>query len=389
MRTKVRLRVIRDRISSIHGWTRRYNEKVMASTYKLPSVRIAIGTLLLAGVIFQNCGDFRPNSNGSKTQLGSLSDTPDQVSSHFVLQWGKKGTQDGEFNFPIGIAVAGHGTILVSDFYNSRIQRFTSDGAFISSFATLANPGAIAIDGQGNLYVTHFSWASTGQPPATDRMTVYDPQGKLLRTWGTTGIGDGQFNYPGGIALDNSNRVYVADQTNHRVQVFDRAGAFLFKWGSYGSDTGKFGGATAEVSRVGGPQFVALDSRGNVYTTEGSMGRIQKFDANGTFLASWGTLADQTGGFGGGFMGAAASGIRGPIGIHIDSADRLWVSAVSGRVQQFAPDGQFIQGFGLDGYGGGENQFRAPHSLVTDAQGNLYVVDSYNHRIQKFKVINK
>src|SRR5262249_33564251 len=64
---------------------------------------------------------------------------------------------------------------------------------------------------------------------------------------------------------------------------------------------------------------------------------------------------------------------------------RLWVSAVSGRVQQFTPDGVYLRGVGGES-GDGPGQFRAPHGVAADGRGHLYVVDSYNHRVQKFAV---
>ena len=93
------------------------------------------------------------------------------------------------------------------------------------------------------------------------------------------------------------------------MQVFDAEGKFLAKWGEYGIKPGQFGGNVSIRSRVGGPQFVAFDSKGNVYTTEGSVGRVQKFTAEGKFLLAWGDNEDKPGSFGGVF-----SGFKGPQG---------------------------------------------------------------------------
>jgi sugar lactone lactonase YvrE len=63
----------------------------------------------------------------------------------------------------------------------------------------------------------------------------------------------------------------------------------------------------------------------------------------------------------------------------------VWVSAVSGRVQQFSGGGKYLRGLG-GGQGRKPGQFLAPHGLAVDSRGHLYVVDSYNHRVQKFDV---
>jgi sugar lactone lactonase YvrE len=72
------------------------------------------------------------------------------------------------------------------------------------------------------------------------------------------------------------------------------------------------------------------------------------------------------------------------VGICLDRQDRVWVSAVCGRIQRFTAEGKLLRCFG--GAGTEPGQFYAPHSLALDSQGHLYVVDAFNHRIQKFAV---
>jgi DNA-binding beta-propeller fold protein YncE len=282
------------------------------------------------------------------------------------------------------VAVGRDGDVFVSDFYNARVQRFSPAGKHRSSIKVLPNPGGIALDDGGNIYLTHFSAMKQKEERKPDRVSVYSPAGKLLRQWGKTGGGDGELDYPGGIAVGPGGRVYVADQTNRRVQVFDREGKFLFKWGSYGTKEGQFGGNVSPRSRVGGPHFVALDRAGSVYTTEGSVGRVQKFTADGKFLLAWGDNEDRPGSFGGWFLGRKGS-LRGPVGICIDRHDRVWVSSVGGRVQGFTTDGKYLGGLSA-GPGGEPGQLLAPHGVAADGGGHLYVVDSYNHRVLKLAI---
>lgn len=304
----------------------------------------------------------------------------------FLLQWGKKGSQPGEFDFPIGLAVTKDDEILVSDFYNNRVQKFSSKGKFLAAFDVPANPGGLALDAAGDVYISHFGFMKPKEKRKPDQVTVHSPTGKLLRAWGKTGKGDGEFDFPGGLAVASNGRVYVADQTNRRVQVFDKQGKFLSKWGKYGTAAGEFGGNVHPSSRVGGPQFVALDREGNVFTTEGSVGRVQQFTAEGKYLLSWGDNQDKPGSFGGAFSGFKdrKGSLQGPVGICVDARGNVWVSAVSGRIQQFTAAGKYLRGFGEAGTG--PVQFYAPHALAFDSQGHLYVVDAFNHRIQKFAV---
>src|SRR5262249_58122504 len=95
-----------------------------------------------------------------------------------------------------------------------------------------------------------------------DRITVDDRSGKFFQEWGKSGTGNGEFNYPGGLAAGRDGRLYVADQTNRRVQVFDAEGKFLTKWGEYGVKPGQFGGDVRPERRYGSPPVVAPRNHG-------------------------------------------------------------------------------------------------------------------------------
>ena len=302
----------------------------------------------------------------------------------FITQWGKEGADDEEFEFPIGIAIHEQ-TIFVTDHYNNRVQTFDFDGKHLASFDVLPNPGAIIADHYGTLFISHFPVVRMSKEKNPDRVSVYSPAGKLLREWGQTGKQDGEFDFPGGLAIGPDDHVYVADQMNRRVQVLDKHGKFIAKFGEYGTQPGQFGGNTHPKSRVGGPQFLAFDKAGNLYTTEGMMGRIQKLTRDGKPILSWGSLKDEPGGFGGKFTGFKdkVANLEGPIGITVDPHNHVWVASINGRIQQFDTNGKLLGGL-QSGQGSEPGKFLAPHTLAFNNRGEFYVVDSFNHRIQKF-----
>lgn len=295
----------------------------------------------------------------------------------FLLEWGTQGKEHGQFSACVGVAIGANDEVYTAEFRNERVQRFTSDGKFLSSFAVLPHAGGVAVAPDGNVYVAHWN---------SNKIGVYSPTGERLREWGEKGEGDGQFQLPGSVAIGPDHLLYVPDQGNSRVQKFTLDGKFVGKWGTLGKEPGQFGGDQPPGGRFSGPQFVAFDRAGNVYATDAAMDRIQKFTPAGELLAHWGNESVDPGGFGPPPVDKKSGKpiMGGPIGICVDRNDRVWVSATNNRVQQFTNDGKFLRGMG--GLGTDPSQFHLPHALALDSLGCLYVADTMNWRIQKFAV---
>jgi tripartite motif-containing protein 71 len=98
----------------------------------------------------------------------------------------------------------------------------------------------------------------------------------VLTVWGTKGNGDGQFDDPTSVAVDpTSDKVYVADPRNKRVQVFDASGKFLTKW------------EMPEWGRAAGFEDLAIDSKaGRLYASSANINAVFIFDLNGTRIGS-------------------------------------------------------------------------------------------------------
>ena len=101
--------------------------------------------------------------------------------------------------------------------------------------------------------------------------------------WGTPGSGNGQFNYPLGVAVASDGNVYVTDGggygANNRIQYFTASGSYLGQWGTLGSGNGQF-----QL-----PSGVAVAPGGNVYVADTDNNRIQYFTASGSYLGQWGS----------------------------------------------------------------------------------------------------
>jgi tripartite motif-containing protein 71 len=292
----------------------------------------------------------------------------------FLLQWGQHGSAEGEFSACVGIAIGKNDEVYTAEFRNQRVQKFTPDGHFLGTFAVQPHAGGLAVDAEENVFVGHWN---------SNKVAAYSPSGQLLREWGKKGTGDGEFQLPGSVAIGPDGLVYVPDQGNSRVQKFTRMGEFVGKWGEHGSEPGQFGGGQPTGGRFAGPQFVAFDRAGNVYTTDAALDRVQKFTPDGKLLAFWGSESADAGGFGPPPLGKDGNPITGgPISLCVDKADRVWVSATNNRVQQFTNEGKFLHGLG--GAGIEPGRFHLPHGLALDSRDCLYVADTMNARIQKF-----
>jgi DNA-binding beta-propeller fold protein YncE len=135
---------------------------------------------------------------------------------------GKRGEKNGEFNFPVGIAVGPDGSLAVTDTGSCSVEVFTPDYKFVRRFGTQGNrpgefirPKGVAIDNEGNYWVVD---------AAFNNFQIFSPKGVLLMWVGQFGNVPGAFNLPMGIYIDKGQKVYVSDQLNHRVQIFQFLG---------------------------------------------------------------------------------------------------------------------------------------------------------------------
>jgi LruC domain-containing protein len=278
---------------------------------------------------------------------------------NYIFQWGALGSDQGEFKHPEGLAIDSDGNVYVTDTLNNRVQKFDLDGNYISEFGSkgsgdgeFKHPDKLAIDSDNNIYVSD---------TLDNRIQKFDSNGNYITDWGSKGTSTGKFKQPYGVAIDSNNIVYVVDKDNNRIQKFDSNGNYISEWGSSGAESGEFNQ----------PEGIAVDENDNIYVTDANNNRVQKFDSDGNFIAEWGTGGADNGQF------------QHPKGIYIGNGNNVYVvDSINDRIQKFDSNGNYLLEWGVNGKENSE--FRHPNDVCVHPNGNIYVADLVNDRIQVF-----
>jgi len=142
----------------------------------------------------------------------------------FLLDWGTKGDQPGEFDTPHNIALDAQGRVYVADRGNSRIQIFAGNGKFLYQWKSpeLGRPWGLAVDPDGYLYVVDGGDLKIGSA-GRGRVFRLDLRGNILEKWASYGRYDGQLYWGHAVAVAKNGDVYVTDILGLRVQKFVKA----------------------------------------------------------------------------------------------------------------------------------------------------------------------
>jgi len=276
----------------------------------------------------------------------------------FISEWGSFGiAQPGHFSYPQFIAVGDDGSIYVSDLGNKRVQKFSSNGEYISEWGNSGKqsgefhyPSGIAVSGE-SVFVADRE---------LNRIQKFSTDGEFITQWGEKGKHDGQLFFPNGIAVNNGI-VYVADTGNQRIQMFSTAGEFISSFGSSGLGEGQF------LTVVG----IDIDADGNVYVTDKGNHKIEKFDANGELIQS--------------FPFHSPYYTFSPEAIAVDSAGEMFiVNSDNDRILHLSQDSDLNLNV-FEQIGPYTNSFDFLSDVTIGINGELLIVDSANHKIKSFE----
>ncbi len=254
----------------------------------------------------------------------------------YAGKWGKYGPGDGEFNSPIGVALAANTNVYVGDWYNDRVQYFTSTGSFLGKWG-LSNVFDLAFGRNGYLYAT--TWTN-------NYVHYFSSTGSQVGSW-PAGV-----DTAGGVTVAANGDVFVSGYFSNDVKQYTSTGSAIRSFGS---------------GYLNLPLGVGVASTGNVYVANYSNYGVVYFASTGSFLGSWrGSLTCP--------LGDVAVGPR----------DEIIIGDWGGNyVYFFTPTGSVLGSFG--GYGSGNGQFDGPSGIGLAADGTLYVAEQNNNRVQYFR----
>jgi DNA-binding beta-propeller fold protein YncE len=339
-------------------------------------------------------------NNGTSNTLSAYHVQKFTAAGEFRQRWGKDGTEPGQFDSPQGVAVDAAGNFYVADTVNNRVQKFSSDGRFLTQWGStgdglLRNPSGIAVDTAGNIFVVDHG---------NKRVQKFSASGLFLSKWGSRQRWPrrGEFYSPGRIAIDSRGRVFVTDLLSP-TQIFTPDGRFISTWNQRGFDRDEFSThlvidrddhlfivtdekvakVTLEGKRLRSwPAFpfdIALDADDNLYVTDaqdGSVGRIRVLAPSGREIARWHATQGPDGQWG------QYKGITVTPGNHVIALD--WRNC---RIEVFTRKGELRGRWGSCGFGPG--RFGELNDVVVDASGRVYVTDYTNNCVQVFQLHEK
>lgn len=193
-------------------------------------------------------------------------------------------TPECQYGKPVGLAWSRDDLLMVADTHYFRVLFYTPDGELVEEKTIGGTNGRgpgefgfvtdVAEDSAGNYYV--------GEYGDFDRIQKFSPDGEYILEWGSRGTELGEFLRPQGLTMDNQDRLWVADASNHRIQVFDvsvEPPQLVLHFGKNGSDPGKFNY----------PFQIWFDQHNNrVWVSDMGNHRLQAFTLEGEYLDSIG-----------------------------------------------------------------------------------------------------
>jgi DNA-binding beta-propeller fold protein YncE len=241
--------------------------------------------------------------------------------------------------------------LYVTDSTNNRILAFNSDFEYVSEFTAggaLTSPTSLVRDSRGRFFVAE---------PPKGRVLLIDMAKKSMSPIDFSGVPKGNPVYPGNMAMDQADRLYLVDKANQRVLVFNSRMEF----------------ERQIIVKVGrGLRDVKVGSDGRIYTLNTRDGSICVYDRKGKLLSKFGRRGTGKGHF------------HFPVSLAIDLKGRIYVVDQNlNKILVFSKKGEFLFDFSKLGWREGRLHF--PSYICMSRSGQIFIVDTQNARVSVFE----
>ena len=307
--------------------------------------------------------------------------------------------------FPTGVFVDRSGNIFIADTTNNRIREvlaatgiirtvagngmpsFSGDGGPATS-GGLVDPTGVLVDDAGNIFIADgnrirevAAASGTIQTVAGNGTCCFSADG------GPATSSELAFIYGGGVSVDRSGNIFIADPQDSRIREVVAATGNIRTVAGNGTNGFSGDGGPATSAELDFPVGIFVDRSGNIFTVDGNRvrevdaaaGNIQTVAGNGTFAFS-------------GDGGPATSAGIGPASAYADSAGNIMITdsansrvrevvAATGNIQTVAGNG--ATSFSGDGGPATRAALSHPHGVFGDASGNIFIADAGNQRIRE------
>jgi tripartite motif-containing protein 71 len=227
------------------------------------------------------------------------------------------GNGNGQFDCPQGVTIDGSGNVWVADTGNTRLEKFSSSGSYISTFTDSTNliyqPGAVAFDTGGNF------WIALNSGGHANAGLKYNSSGTFLVGISGTGGGEPNLFEPSGVTVSSSNNVYFSGYNQGTVMEYNSSGSYITQspvtnptasvidasgnvWVLWSANLLKEYNSALTTSGTSFGSFtnatdVVIDSSGNFWIIDGGASKVYEYNSSGTQLLSFGSSGTGNGQF--------------------------------------------------------------------------------------------
>ena len=318
-----------------------------------------------------------------------------------------------KINSVLSVAVDSSNNVYFTDTVNNRIRRIDASTKVITTVAGSSTSTGYTGDGGAATSATLYYPQGLGFDATGTYMYISDTYNHVIRCvtlstniittiagTGSTGYsGDGgpatdaKLFYVGGVTVDSSNDIIIADSANNRVRKIDSTTGIITTIAGNGVTGYSSDNVAGTTTSLFYPQDVAVDSSGNIYVAEVYNYRIRKLVYHETSTSS--LMIDTVAGTGSGDGAAATSAmLNSPHGLKVDSSGNLYICDYNnGRIRKVTTAGiiSTVAGTGYAGNTGNTGQatsatLNGPWGIGLDSSNNMYIADLGNHVIRKVTV---